>query len=291
MKITTAAFTIRTLITTCFLSSFVMYSQTQVTKKPLVITSDSLPGSGEVNWINPTNGLDSNKVYTTDTLTPANPRSAYLKATGFGFALSSNSIITGISFQAIGHCSLPTSNTNVTAYTKLIKNGIIQSADSIGSSGDITINRKGSTDTWITFGGCDSLWKNKWTYQDINNSNFGAAYYVIISAGGIGGIGDVTVSIDAVKMTVCYTTTTGIGTLSQSSLSRMIYPNPTSGMIYLSNQDKYQVSVYDECGKKAYQANLEGAQNLDLSFLANGFYNVAVISGNESYNQKLIIRK
>ena len=133
------------------------------------------------------------------------------------------------------------------------------------------------------------MWNDPtWSYSDINSPNFGIAYsaratFLIIT-------GHVTISIDAVNVSVCYTIPTSVETLTQSSTVN-IYPNPTKGMVTLQYQGKYLLQVYDLAGKELYQSDLSGPQNVDLSFLSNGMYFMHITSGSEIITRKLVVQK
>jgi len=258
--------------------SCTLFGQSSVTKIPTSVVSDSLPGN--INWLNPMNAADTDMVFSTAVLS-ASSRSAYLKATGFGFNLNSNDNILGITAEVYGHRGVMPTGAYVASYVKLVKAGTIQ----IDSMSNLVMNSKGSS--WVSFGACDSLWGNgsKWSYSDINNIDFGIVYYAIAMGGGT------TVSIDGIKVTVCYNFESGIGTQKQVTESRIIYPNPTSGTVYFSNNGKYLVSIFDMFGKLTYQDHFQDAQYKDLSFLDSGIYSLRVTDPDGDHIQKMIISK
>jgi len=258
-----------------------LFSQTKKENYPKTVVADSAFKS--VNWSSPSSAADSDGVYSTVTVTKTSPVSSYLEATGFGFTLPLSATIDGITAEVDGNYPLIVQGPGITSYVKLTKAGILQS-DSISS------NALNTSDSWASFGGCSNLWNNTFAASEINNSGFGLAYSAIYKpgGGGLGGNGPVMVSIDAVRITVCYTTSTGTQALVQSSQTRTVYPNPTSGSFYLSNEGKYQVIVFDELGNESYKGNLDGPQKLDLSFLASGIYYLTTLSESSSTTQKLV---
>ena len=60
-----------------------------------------------------------------------------------------------------------------------------------------------------------------------------------------------------------------------------LYPNPTSGFIYVNTKQPYALSIYDLTGK------LVGTSN-DVSNLSNGMYLVVIRIDDNSYTYKII---
>ena len=68
-----------------------------------------------------------------------------------------------------------------------------------------------------------------------------------------------------------------------------IYPNPSSGMVYLTDNAKY-LQVYDYLGRLLVKSGLNGQSLFDLSFLPSGVYLIKVteVEGKEYSNQIII---
>ena len=70
-----------------------------------------------------------------------------------------------------------------------------------------------------------------------------------------------------------------------------VYPNPSSGVFFLSNTEKYEnskIRVSDITGKIIYNKNL--TSTIDLSNYPKGIYNLQITSDKKSINKTLIIQ-
>ena len=78
------------------------------------------------------------------------------------------------------------------------------------------------------------------------------------------------------------TSTTSISDLANLGVS--IYPNPSTGLIYLESVSRVNYRVIDALGKVITSGNVEGSKSLNLSSAANGIYTLSIIdaSGNVS---------
>jgi hypothetical protein len=72
-----------------------------------------------------------------------------------------------------------------------------------------------------------------------------------------------------------------------------IYPNPSNGIVVVKTPVlNTQVNVFDINGKKVFtQTTSSFETSLDLSHLANGVYQLNIVSENSSLNHKLMINK
>lgn len=256
------------------------FAQSQGPNKPDTVFNKIVP-SARV-WNNPLNAKDSDKIYATDSLGGLLTRSYYLEATGFNFSLPSNATITGITARVLGHDTTK-SLLSIFNYVYLVKDTVIQH-DSMSGIGLTNVDR------WQTFGGCSNVWNNPtWTYSEINSPYFGMAYFV--RAAFLLPTGYVKVSIDAVEMSVCYTVPSSEGILTQTSFAGSIYPNPSKGEVQLNYTGNYLLQIDDLAGKDLYHSNLQGPQNIDLSFLSAGIYFMHITSGSDTEVKKLVIEK
>jgi hypothetical protein len=71
-----------------------------------------------------------------------------------------------------------------------------------------------------------------------------------------------------------------------SSLGIVVYPNPTQNILTIETRLQIEVEVYDLMGKLLIKE--ENTKRLDLSNLANGLYNLAIIYKNKRYNKQII---
>ena len=89
--------------------------------------------------------------------------------------------------------------------------------------------------------------------------------------------------------TVTYTTLiTGV---EECIAPLRIYPNPTSGILYVEMQQKSTITLTDMQGKLIFQKESRtGGEQIDLTDYKSGIYNVEIRSGNNVF-RKTIIRK
>ena len=168
-------------------------------------TGADLPGTastdsviGTVDWTTPNNIKVDDSTSANIDFGATERATYYLKATNFGFALPSNSDITGITVTVKelndkGSSTHYAKDVNV----KLIKAGTIQTVNK-GNNLD-----RAETVTTTTYGGINDTWSDTWAYTDINNSGFGVA----LSYLGKGSI----INIYSVKITVYYKYPVSVG--------------------------------------------------------------------------------
>ncbi|MBP8033502.1 MAG: T9SS type A sorting domain-containing protein [Bacteroidia bacterium] len=92
---------------------------------------------------------------------------------------------------------------------------------------------------------------------------------------------------DVITVDAC----TGIQTLNADVVS--IYPNPSNGLVVVKTPAlNAQVTVFDINGKNVFtQTTASFETSLDLSHLANGVYQLNIVSDNKSFNHKVMINK
>jgi hypothetical protein len=137
---------------------------------PGTVVSDDAVGS--VAWSNPSNATTSDDSYASfSTTTLVN--SEYLRGSSFGFSVPSNATIDGIEVSYEDKFGFTGDSGNLAGEVKL----------SLFGSGGALGNAKYSVfiyqvDTVQTLGGSEDTWGATLTPEDVNNSSFGAAYYV-----------------------------------------------------------------------------------------------------------------
>lgn len=100
-------------------------------------------------------------------------------------------------------------------------------------------------------------------------------------------IDDVRVSTDSV-----FTVTNTELITKENSLS--FYPNPSSGIVKIKTlnlQTNSIIFVYNLLGQEVYSSVVKSNDNIDLSFLNNGLYNIVINNSSLQYSTKLIIQK
>ncbi|VVB98829.1 von Willebrand factor type A domain protein [uncultured archaeon] len=147
---------------------------------------------GTASWSSPSNAQFSDNLNATATL-GSGVSSHYLKATGFGFSVPSNAVISGIEVRI----EKSASGSNVRDYSvHLLKGGSPSGNDDADTS-----TNWGTSDSVITYGGSSDTWGTSWVPSDINNGNFGVA----ISARQSSGSSARAARVDYMNITVYYT--------------------------------------------------------------------------------------
>lgn len=88
------------------------------------------------------------------------------------------------------------------------------------------------------------------------------------------------------------TTTTGIS--SYANNKTIIYPNPTTGVfsIETGSAEKQTIQIFDVTGKLVLVQVIEASKAIiNAEHLAEGVYNINIVSGNRTLNNKLVIVK
>lgn len=95
------------------------------------------------------------------------------------------------------------------------------------------------------------------------------------------------VAADIMTVDAC----TGIQTVNADVVS--IYPNPTNGLVVVKTPVlNSQVNVFDVNGRKVFtQTTASFETQMNLSHLANGVYQLNIVSDNQLFNYKVMINK
>lgn len=162
---------------------------------------------GTKTWASTGNAITSNNSYATVALNDFEI-SHYLKATNFGFSIPAGSTINGITVEVEKKAANP--NRVKDYQVRIVKGGTIGPTDRADGS------FWGNSDSYTTYGGASDLWGETWTANDINNNGFGLAFSAqkTVTNGG-----NVTTSIDHIRITVTYTAAVAPTVISISSTS------------------------------------------------------------------------
>lgn len=88
-----------------------------------------------------------------------------------------------------------------------------------------------------------------------------------------------------------YSTAAGIATVG-NNVQVLIYPNPAKTSFQVSvNNSNAQIYMYDVNGKMVLSQNLNGKTTVDTGNLADGVYNISIVSNEGTLNKKLVIVK
>lgn len=140
---------------------------------PSTIISDSSSG-GSTDWSSQSNASVNDCVEALCTMA-VSTQSYYLKATNFGFNVSSDATINGILVE-IKWWDSQSSNKVQDWKVRIIKGGTISTTEM--ASGQIAngILTCSTSDPYDSYGSSSSLWGETWTPADINVTNFGFAF-------------------------------------------------------------------------------------------------------------------
>lgn len=137
-------------------------------------TGGTVARTGGATWTNASN-ITGTTGFATVPLAVAGPSfSQYLKATGFGFALSTNTL-QGIQVNATAKLSGPENIGYVSVVATLLRNGV-----AVGQTRTATIFQ--STNITLPFGSSTDLWGANLTSADLNSATFGVLFTATISS-------------------------------------------------------------------------------------------------------------
>ncbi|MFL5731077.1 MAG: T9SS type A sorting domain-containing protein, partial [Cytophagaceae bacterium] len=134
--------------------------------------------------------------------------------------------------------------------------------------------------SYTTYGSSSDLWGTTWTISDINDANFG----VYLIARNTATANAPQVGVDHIRVTVYYTSATGIKT-SQSTHAFSVYPNPASSAVTIHADIRIQsIHVRNLMGEVVYTANPAQSRSLaiDLSSHPRGIYFVEIVDENQN---------
>ncbi|MBL7932157.1 MAG: T9SS type A sorting domain-containing protein, partial [Bacteroidia bacterium] len=187
-------------------------------------------------------------------------------------------------------------NPNVsTSYMVIGSNGACQSSINVNVTvrpkpfvfilgGDSTMVCAGDALTLTAVGASTYTWNNSSTGSMITVTPTASTVYSVV------GTSTNNCTNSAAKLIVV-NACTGISANTMSESDVQIYPNPSSGLVTISNQsaESLNVKVYDMIGRELLKKQINGTQTLDLSNYANGTYIVRFEKGNKTLYKKLII--
>lgn len=136
-------------------------------------SASNVTGIGSLAWGTPSNAITTGLSFATINDLDEIEVSNYLKTVGYGFAIPAGATILGVEFT--WDCASFNNNDYINSWCRLVKNNVIDTANTKGpqlarwpnNPEKFTYTLGGPTDTW---GGL--------TPSDVNNANFGAAFWV-----------------------------------------------------------------------------------------------------------------
>lgn len=126
---------------------------------------------GSKVWSSPTNIFALDNAYAAAVGMVNNQASAYLVASGFGFAIPTGATITGIQVSVTRLQGSEPGTATIQDYSvKIVGGGVITGVDHAATG-----NNWPTTNADYTYGSSSDTWGATWTPADINASNFGVA--------------------------------------------------------------------------------------------------------------------
>ena len=174
---------------------------TQGPLSPSAASDNSLLGT--IAWANASNVYASDDSKATAVLTVTDLISHCLVATGFGFTLPTNAVVSGI-LVAVERVSAVGDVTD--AAVRIVKGG------SIGSTDRSSVALWPGSDDYASYGSSTDLWGESWTSAQVNAADFGVA--VSGKTAALGGV----ISIDHIRITVTFTIPPIVGVRSEHRL-------------------------------------------------------------------------
>lgn len=207
-----------------------------------------------------------------------------LSVNHFNFAIPTGATINGIVLDVEKKRSFGTGGSVVDNGVQLMKAGV-----NVGTNKMDVVSDWPTTDTYVSYGSPTDLWGTTWTPTDINAVGFGAA---IASISYFCGSTAVT-SIDHVRITVYYTSTTGVQELTGSDGNAFAYPIPaTSGnrITFAKLSALEEFNLTDASGKEIFKG-ASADNSIVLPELAEGIYFVQIKTKDGAYKSTIAISR
>jgi hypothetical protein len=264
-------------------------AQTSSTKNPGSVTNTmcAFSYSSTVGYTPAANVTASDNVYATAVHCDCcDQNTQCLQVNDFGFSIPAGAVIDGIVLEVEkkrSAASGPGSSGIVEDNgLQIMKGGVLVGPNKSQYGVDWPL-----TDTYVSYGTATDLWGTTWTPADINSSGFGVSLASISYICG----STITTSIDHVRITVYYSTATGISEKATSGGQINVFPNPASAesIVSFSNMDEISLlTITDDLGKEVFKGSSD-KNEITLPSIGKGIYFYHVENNGSVYNGKLII--
>ena len=206
-----------------------------------------------------------------------------LTVSDFGFAIPFGAVIDGIILD-IERKRFPGGTSGIVEDNglQIMKGGVLTGPDKAVHGVDWPL-----IDTYASYGTPTDLWGTTWTPADINASDFGASFASISYVCGAT-VGTV---IDHMRMTVFYTTATGVAEKAEGSGRILSYPNPvvSGNSITFSNITKIeQIILTDILGKEIFKGSSD-KNTVVLPKMNSGVYFYSIVNDGTNYTGKITV--
>lgn len=205
-----------------------------------------------------------------------------LTVSDFGFAIPAGAVIDGIVLEVEKRRSAGGSGIVEDNGLQIMKGGVLVGPNKSQYGIDWP-----STDTYVSYGSSTDLWGTTWTAADINASNFGVSLASISYVCGA----TITTGIDHVRMTIHYSTSTGISQTAEGNGKIVSYPNPvvSGNTITFSNITKIeQITITDILGKEVFKGSSD-KNTIVLPKMNSGVYFYNIVNDGNSYTGKITV--
>lgn len=262
-------------------------AQTSVTNSPVSVTNTmcAFSYSSAVGYTPAVNVTASDNVYATAVhCNCCDQNTQCLTVSDFGFAIPAGATINGIVLEvekkrtAGGTSGIVEDNG-----LQIMKGGVLVGPNKSQYGIDWPL-----TDTYVTYGTSTDLWGTTWTPAEINASDFGVSLASISYVCGA----TITTSIDHVRMTVYYTTTTGISGKADSDGNTAVFPNPvvSGSSITFNNITKIEQVIFtDILGKEIFKSSSD-SNTITLPKMNSGVYFYSLLTNGKIVTGKISVQ-
>ncbi len=260
-------------------------AQISVTSSPTATTNTmcAFAYSSTVGYAPAGNVTASDNVYATATHCDCcDQNTQCLTVSDFGFAIPVGAVIDGIVLEVEKKRSSGIGGVVVDNGVQLTKAGVTTGANKMDTSTDWP-----TVDTYVSYGSPTDLWGTTWTPGEVNAAGFGAAFASISYVCG----STVVTSIDHMRITVYYTTTTGISQTAKGNGKIIPYPNPvvSGNTITFSNMTQIeQITITDILGKEQFKGSSD-KNTIVLPKMNSGVYFYNIVNDGKTLTGKITV--
>jgi hypothetical protein len=277
------------LLSSFIVMTFAAEAQTSSTNSPAAAanTMCAFSYSSTVGYTPAANVMASDNVYATAVhCNCCDQNTQCLQVTDFGFSIPAGAVIDGIVLEVEKKRSAASGpgSTGIVEDNglQIMKSGVLVGPNKSQYGVDWPL-----TDTYVSYGTPTDLWGTTWTPAEINASDFGVSLASISYICG----STITTYIDHVKITVYYSTATGISEKAISAGQISVFPNPADeeSTISFSNVSRIGLlTITDELGKEIFRGSSD-KNEIALPGIKKGIYFYHIENSGTVSNGKLII--
>jgi hypothetical protein len=270
------------LIISVFITT-IAQAQTSATNSPFSATNTmcTFAYSSSVGYSPAGNVTASDNVYATAVHCDCcDQNTQCLTVSDFGFAIPAGAVIDGIVLEVEKKRNAGGSGIVEDNGLQIMKGGILTGPNKSQYGVDWP-----STDTYVSYGSATDLWGTTWTPADINASNFGVSLASISYVCGA----TITTRIDHVRMTVYYSTATGISGKAEGNGKIIAFPNPvvSGNSITFGNITKIeQIVITDILGKEQFKGSSD-MNTIVLPKMSSGVYFYRIVNDGNYYTGRI----